>query len=200
MLNRQAENPTKVAIYSRCSTKNQDIENQALELRSYCQRMGYTVYREYADYESGGTPKRAEFQQMFADARHRKFDVVLFWSLDRFSREGTRETINLLQQLESFGVAFRSYKEMYLDSTGIFRDALIALLACLGAQERLRLSDRVRAGLAKSRQMGRIGGRPRISQDKMAAIAELRSAGLSLRQIARELNIHHGTVREYLKN
>ena len=77
---------------------------------------------------------RARFQALFEDAHQRKFEVVVFWALDRFSREGTRATINYLHELESYGVGFVSYTERYLDSTGIFRDALIGLLAALANQ------------------------------------------------------------------
>jgi DNA invertase Pin-like site-specific DNA recombinase len=202
MLNRQPDT-TVVALYSRCSTKGkgQDAENQARELKAFCQRMGYIIYKEYTDYESGATINRTEFQQMFEDARKRKFDVVLFWSLDRFSREGVLVTINLLQQLESYGVQYRSYVEPYLDSSGIFKDVIISLLATLAKQEKIRISERVRAGLERSRiKYGRVGGRPRIPQEKVAAINEMRSQGLSLRKIAKEIGVHHGTVREYLKN
>ena len=85
------------------------------------------------------------------DAHQRKFEVLVFWALDRFSRQGTRTTINYLHELESYGVGFVSYTERYLDSTGIFRDALIGLLAALANQERIRLSDRVKPGMARAR-------------------------------------------------
>jgi DNA invertase Pin-like site-specific DNA recombinase len=200
MLNRQADVPMVVAIYSRCSTKGkgQDAANQSNILNQYCQKMNYSVFREYTDYESGSTSNRTEFKQMFEDARKRKFDLVLFWALDRFSREGLLVTINLLQQLEAFGVQYKSYTEQYLDSTGIFKDAIIGLIATLAKQEKVRLSERVKAGLSKSRKLGRIGGRPRIPQDKIDAITEMRTLGLSLRKIAREVGIHHGTVAKYI--
>jgi len=200
MLNRHSDTQTVVAIYTRCSTKGkgQDTANQADQLRSYCQRMGYSIFREYTDYESGGTSNRTEFMQMFADARKRQFDLVLFWSLDRFSREGTRTTINLLQQLEDCGVQFRSYTEQYLDSSGVFKDVIVSLLATLARQEKIRCSERVKAGLAKSRRCGRIGGRPRIPQEKITSIAEMRTQGMSLRQIAKEIGVHHGTVAQYI--
>jgi len=163
--------------------------------------MGYTIFREYSDYESGGTSNRTEFKQMFEDARKRKFDLVLFWSLDRFSREGLLVTVNLLQQLESYGVQYKSYSELFLDSTGIFKEAIVGLIATLARMEKVRISDRVRAGLERSRiKYGRVGGRPRIPQEKVAAVNELRSQGLSLRKIAREVGIHHGTVAQYLNN
>lgn len=194
---------TKVAIYSRCSTKNkgQDIENQASALREYCDRMGFSLCGEYSDYESGSTSNRTEFKQMFEDARKRKFDLILFWSLDRFSREGVLVTINLLQQLESYGVQYKSFTEQYIDSCGIFKDVIISLLSTLARQEKIRISERVRAGLERSRtKYGRIGGRPRIEQSKIDSIVKLRAEGLSLRKIAKEIGIHHGTVALYLNN
>jgi DNA invertase Pin-like site-specific DNA recombinase len=53
--------------------------------------------------------------------------VVLFWSLDRFSRKGVRETLNHLERLNSYGVNYRSFTEQYLDSCGIFKDAVLVL-------------------------------------------------------------------------
>lgn len=80
----------KVGIYSRVSTKDkgQDCENQLRQLRAFAETQGYTVIREYIDYASGKTSDREAFGEMFADASRREFDVLLFWSLDRLSREG----------------------------------------------------------------------------------------------------------------
>ena len=99
-----AENQMKrVAIYARVSTKDkeQDVENQLVQLREFCDRQRYEVAGEYIDHESGkeGRRERSAFARLFEDAAGRKFDLVLFWSLDRFSREGIRKTILYLQQL-----------------------------------------------------------------------------------------------------
>lgn len=190
----------KVAIYGRVSTKNkgQEVENQMIVLREFCNKMEYHIYKEYMDHESGGNSNRNAFTEMFADAAKRKFDMVLFWSLDRFSREGTRKTIFLLQQLDDNGVQYKSYSEQYIDSSGIFKDVIISLLSTLAAQERVRLSERVVAGLDRARSKGRIGGRPRISQEKIDRINELKGQGWSLRKIGKEINIHHGTVAQYI--
>ena len=81
----------RIGLYGRVSTddKGQDPENQLRELRAWCGHSGHTVIREYVDYESGrrGVEKRKEFAALFEDAAKRKFDCVLFWALDRFSRE-----------------------------------------------------------------------------------------------------------------
>lgn len=192
----------KVAIYARVSTKTkgQDVENQLMILREFCLKMEYNIYNEYVDHESGGSSNRPAFTQMFADAAKRKFDMVLFWSLDRFSREGTRKTIFLLQQLDDNGIQYKSYSEQYIDSSGIFKDVIISLLSTLARQEKTRIGERVLCGLERARKNGRIGGRPRISEEKITTINELKLKGWSLRRIGKEVNIHHGTVAQYVNN
>ena len=190
----------KVAIYARVSTKTkgQDVENQLMVLREYSLKLGYDIYQEYTDQESGSSANRPAFNQLFSDAAKRKFDLLLFWSLDRFSREGTRKTIFLLQQLDDYGILYKSYSEQYLDSSGIFKDVIISILATLAKQEQIRLSERVKAGLDKAKSKGRIGGRPKISQEVINRIQELNHQGLSMRKIGKEMKIHHGTVAQYL--
>jgi DNA invertase Pin-like site-specific DNA recombinase len=57
--------------------------------------------QEFADQVAGKHPDREQFQEMFASASRREFDCVLFWSLDRFSREGVYETLQHLGWLTS---------------------------------------------------------------------------------------------------
>lgn len=191
----------KVAIYARVSTKGkrQDVDNQLMVLRDYCRKMRYEIYDEYTDQESGGTSNRPAFNELYIDASKRSFDLLLFWSLDRFSREGTRKTIFLLQQLDDYGVSYKSFTEQYLDSTGIFKDVIISILATLAKQEKIRLSERVKVGLEKAKSRGRIGGRPRIPQKVIDRIHTLNGQGLSLRKIGKMLNVHHRTVAQYIK-
>ena len=117
----------KIAIYARVSTKDkgQDTQNQLGQLREFASRQGWQVIREYVDSETGGKSDRAEFQAMFEAASQRKFDLLLFWALDRLSREGVLETLQHLNRLTSYGVGFRSFTEQYFDSCGIFKDAVI---------------------------------------------------------------------------
>ena len=186
---------TRVAIYSRVSTrdKGQDTENQMRQLREFCDRQGYEVVREYVDHASGKRSDRDAFVEMFSPASRREFDVVIFWALDRFSREGVLETLQHLQRLTSYGVGYRSYTEQYLDSCGMFRDAVIGILAAVAKQERIRLSERTVAGLERAKAQGRIGGRPKVICDRHR-ILMLRDAGKSLGQIASELRLSKTTV------
>jgi DNA invertase Pin-like site-specific DNA recombinase len=120
--------------------------------------------------------------------------MVLFWSLDRFSREGVLETLQHLQKLTSHGVEWFSFKEECLRSIGIFKEAVLAILAAIAKQERIRLSERVQAGLSRAKAEGKTLGRPRVVVDR-AKVFKLRDAGRSVRQTAATLKLSHGTVQ-----
>lgn len=184
------------ALYARVSTsdKGQSPDNQLAGLRRFAAAQGWEVVTEYVDHESGSKADRPQFKAMLTAASRREFDVLLFWSLDRLSREGALKTLQVLDQLGKWGVAYRSYTEPYLDSAGMFADAIVALLATLAKQERLRIQERVKAGLDRARREGKRLGRPRkvLRRDR---VIELRAAGWSWSRIADELGVHPSAVR-----
>jgi DNA invertase Pin-like site-specific DNA recombinase len=188
----------KISIYARISKDSSDLDNQLLVLRDYCKKMNYEIVNEYTDIISGAATNRQQFNKMLIDASKRKFDMLLFYALDRFSRAGTRETIRFLQMLDDYGVSYKSYTEQYIDSSGIFKDVIIALLSTLAKQERIRISERVKAGLEKSRQQGRIGGRPPMDAYKISQIRKLKTDGKSIVAISKSLKISRGSVYQYI--
>src|SRR6266852_3928888 len=189
----------KISLYARVSTKDkgQETENQLVQLREFAAKQGWQIVREYIDHETGSKSDRAQFQAMFSDASRRRFDLLLFWSLDRLSREGALETLQHLQRLTSYGVGYKSFTEQYLDSCGIFKDAVIGILAVIAKQERVRLSERTKAGIAIARSKGRQLGRPRL-RTQPTEIARLMAQGLSQRAVGRELGISEGSVRRLI--
>jgi len=122
---------------------------------------------------------------MFAAASRREFDCLLFWSLDRLRREGTVATLNHLQRLNSYGVGYRSYTEQYLDSTGMFKEAVVGILAAVARQERVRLTERTIAGLQRAKAQGRVGGRPRTEDDPRTKANRSSAAGRRFHQAHR---------------
>ena len=130
---------------------------------------------------------------MFEHASKRKFDRVLFWSLDRFTREGVLETLNHLQRLSASGIGWQSHQEAYFDSCGPFRDVVVSLMATLAKQERLRISERTKAGLQRAVRNGKTLGRPCVDVD-LAKLKSLRDSGQSLRQISRQTGYSLSTV------
>lgn len=193
------EHQFRVALYARVSTKDgrQDTQNQFAQLRDFCAKQGWDVVKEYADKASGKHGDRTAFQSMFEAASRREFDTLLFWSLDRFSREGVLATLNYLERLTAYGIVYRSFTESYIDSHGPFRDVVISLLAALARQERIRLSERVIAGLARARKEGRIGGRPKVILST-SKIRKLAAEGLSAVQIGAQLGCSRMTVARRL--
>jgi len=185
----------KIALYSRVSTrdKGQDTENQLAQLREFATTQNWQIVAEYVDHASGSKSDRERFQAMFADASKRRFELLLFWSLDRLSREGVLETLQHLQRLTAYGVGWRSYTEQFLDSVGPFRDAVLAILATLAKQERIRIGERTRAGLDIARAKGRKLGRPSVAVD-LVQVRKLRAEGVSFAKIAQELGISTSSV------
>ena len=186
----------QVAIYARVSTRDkQETENQLRQLRDFISKQdGWELVHEYIDRASGKRCDREQFQAMLTDAAQRKFDVLLFWALDRLTREGALATLQYLERLTSYGIGYRSFSEPYLDSCGTFADAVIAILGCIARQERIRLSERVLAGLERARAEGRIGGRPRLPDVVRKRALKLHSRGLSLGKIAAELQVSKMSV------
>ena len=186
----------KCGIYVRVSTGKQEMENQLSQLQEFARSQGWVVVAVYADQLTGKNSDRKQFQQIFQAASKRKFDVLLFWSLDRLSREGALETLQHLNRLTSYGIQWRSLTEQYLDSTGIFREAVISILAVVAKQERVRLSERTLAGLERARKEGKVlGRRPNAAVDA-SRIRALRAQGQSWGAISRETGLARATCQK----
>jgi DNA invertase Pin-like site-specific DNA recombinase len=135
------------------------------------------------------------FGGMVKAAHQRKFDILVFWALDRLTREGTRATLNYLQRLESKGVDYVSYQEQWLDSTGSFKDVMISMFATLAKQERVRISERTIAGLKVARAKGKRLGRPPLPEETIRTVLSLtQDAGIGARKIAKSTGFPLGTV------
>jgi DNA invertase Pin-like site-specific DNA recombinase len=193
---------TRACIYARVSTDRQETENQLAQMRRFAESQQWEICGEYIDHETGKHNDREQFRRLFVDASQREFDVVLFWALDRFTREGPLETLQHLNVLSNYGVAFRSFTEPYLDTCGIFKEAVIAILGTIAKQERIRISERVRAGLERARKSGTKTGRP-IGRPRVVfrrdQVAELRAQGLSWPRIARKVGASVRTVRRVIQ-
>ena len=179
----------KCLIYTRVSTDRQENTNQIDQLREFAEKSGWEIADIVMDVCSGGTAaeQRQGLSEVFSLANRKKFDVLLFWSLDRFSREGSRKTLEYLTRLDSFGVKWHSYTEQFISSCGIFADAIISIMAALARQEKIRIQERTKAVLERAKRKGKVLGRPQTID--RAKILELRTQGLSMRKIAAELGI-----------
>lgn len=142
------ENQKRCAFYCRVSTEEQNADRQISQLKTMQELNNYKLYKIYIDKMSGGSANRPEFQDMFKDARLRKFDIIGVTSLDRFSREGIVNTLTYLKRLKKYGVALKSIRESWCDTTDEgMGEILISIVAWLSKQEREHISDNTKKKL-----------------------------------------------------
>jgi len=185
-----------VAIYVRVSTNKQEVQNQVLQLKAYAKRSSFKIYREYVDIISGKEDSRPSWDSLFIDAHKKLFDIILFWDLSRFSRSGTLFTLQKLQELENLGIDFISYQEPYLNTTGMFKDVVISILATVAKIERLQISERTKAGLQRARTNGVQLGRPAIHKETIEEVKRLLGRGWSINRIHARLHVSVGKISE----
>jgi DNA invertase Pin-like site-specific DNA recombinase len=189
-----------VGIYARVSTDKQENGNQLDQLREFAVKQGWEIVAEYVDTVTGsGKLKRPQFDKMMLAASQKKFDLLLFWKLDRLSREGVRMTLTYLERLDSWGVAWRSFTEPYLDSCGVMKDVVISVMASMAQQERISISERTKAGLRRAVKEGKTLGRRAVAVD-VAKARKMHREGLALRPIAKKMKIAVNTLRHALKS
>ncbi len=194
----------KAALYVRVSTDKQSYENQIAELTNFCKARGYTVAEVYKETISGKEAERPEFKRMLEDAAKHKFDAIVVWALDRFTREGTGKVWHYLSLLRQYNVAFISYTESYLNTDNeLVRDVLFSILGALAKQERLKISQRTKSALelvkARGSKSGRPIGRPKTyTAEQEAKAKELRAQGQSYNAIAKALGLNPGIVYKIL--
>src|SRR5258708_33349678 len=178
----------RTAYYLRVSTEAQELENQCREILPFIDRRGWKLVHAFEDVMSGRKREkdRPGFAAMFKSAHQRKFDILVFWALDRLTREGTRATLNYLQRLESKGVGYVSYQEQWLDSTAPFKDVMVSMFPPLAKREPARISQRTIAGLKVARAKGkRLGRQPLPDQTARAVLPLNQHPGLGARKMAK---------------
>src|SRR5712692_9964697 len=190
------QEPRKVAArYARVSTLDQKCEVQLQDLRRYAGQR-FARYREYIDLGvSGAQRHRPQLDALMKDAHKRLFDVVLVWKFDRFARS-LKHLIESLAEFSSLGIDFVSYTEG-VDTTTPTGQLLFHIVGAVAQFERALIAERVRAGIAHARALGKRIGRPR-AEINVERVSGLRGQGRSLRQIAQALNVPVSRVRRAL--
>ncbi len=189
------ESQKRVALYARVSTLDQNCEVQLADLRRYAeQRFGHCY--EYVDQGvSGAQRRRPQLDTLVRDAHKRMFDVVLVWKFDRFARS-LKHLIDGLEEFRVLGIDFVSFTEG-IDTTTATGQLMFHIVGAFAQFEREMIRERVRAGMAHARAMGKRIGRPPAVVDK-EKVAALRRQEKSLREIAKILDIPVSRVRRAL--
>jgi DNA invertase Pin-like site-specific DNA recombinase len=189
----------KIAIYTRVSTQDQSTEMQTQDLKRYCQQRGFEIFKQYSDLGISGTrDRRPALDELMADARKRMFDVVLVWRFDRFARS-TKHLITALEEFRHLGIDFISYQEN-IDTSSPLGKAMFTIVSAIAELERGILLERVKAGLKRAKENGRILGRPRRLDLDVKELQRMRDKEkLSFRQIAKKVKACPATVYKTLQ-
>jgi len=185
----------RAALYMRVSTVDQHSETQLFDLRQMAAQRGLEIVGEYTDRISGAKARRPGLDQMMADARRGRFDVVLVWASDRIARS-VKHFLEVLDELSRLQIEYVSFREN-IDTGGPLGRAIVVIIGAIAELERSLIIERVRAGVRRARLEGQHIGRHPLQLDH-EAIQHDRCQGQSLRQIAKGHRISTATVQRVL--
>jgi DNA invertase Pin-like site-specific DNA recombinase len=186
----------RAVLYARVSTGDQHLETQLLDLREMAKLRGYEIVHEYSDVISGAKSKRPGLDQLLADARRRRFDVVLVAAFDRVARS-VRHFLEVLDELNHLGIEFISFREN-IDTGGPLGRAIVVIVGAIAELERNLIVERVKAGMRRAKLEGRRIGRAPLDIDRKQVLRD-RQSGMSLTQVAKKHRISRASVCRLMK-
>lgn len=182
---------SKVFLYLRVSTNDQNIESQKFALLDYCSRQGLNNYEMFIDHGiSGAKESRPALNEMMARVEKQECSQVIVFSFSRFARS-VSHLLKALQKFKEKNVRFNSITEQ-LDTNSPMGLALFTILGALAQMEREIIRNRVIAGLQNARAKGKLIGRKKMRDSDL--IRKLLKAGMSYRNISLIAKCSHGSV------
>jgi DNA invertase Pin-like site-specific DNA recombinase len=160
-------------------------------MHQYAKKCGWTIAMQIKEVGSGAKT-RPQREELLKAARRREVDVIIVWRLDRWGRS-LADLVTTLKELSDLGVGFVSLNEA-IDLTTPSGRALAGMLAVFAEFERDILRERVKAGIAQSREKGKAHGRPATATKQAAEVKRLYKRGVSKAEIARRLRIGRTSV------
>ena len=186
----------RAALYLRVSTVDQHPESQLHDLRGLAAQRGLEIVQEYSDTISGVKARRPELDQLMADARRGRFDVLLVAAFDRIARS-VRHFLDVLDELNHLEIEFVSFREN-VDTGGPLGRAMIIIIGAIAELERNLIIERVRSGMRRAKLEGRRLGRPPLNVNRDDLLRD-RARGQSLTQLAKAYRISRASVVRLLK-
>ena len=159
---------TTAIIYARCSTdeSKQDVEVQLKELRAYCIKEGWK-YNEVSEYSSGSKVVPEKLRDVLRLIREGHYDIMLVYSLDRFSRLHPSSTNKIMDFIvQECKCRFISLQEKIDSDNEIMWYVIRHLFHYFAWTYSKNLSEKVRLGMERAREKGSRIGRPAGVKDK----------------------------------
>ena len=155
--------PLRVTFYARVSTDKDvqlnSLDNQIMYFRNLItENKNWTYVDGYIDEGISGTSvnKREDFLRMIEDSKKGLFDLILTKEISRFSRS-TLDSIKYTQELleNNVGVLFQSDNINTIMPDSELR---LTIMASIAQEEVRKLSERVKFGMKRSMEKGRVLG------------------------------------------
>jgi site-specific DNA recombinase len=208
----------RVAIYSRVSTQEQakeglSVEAQIHKCKSFCEARDWDVFKVYKDAGySAGTLNRPALELLLRDAQEKRFDIILVYKIDRFSRK-LKDLIMVLEDLKKKDINFTSVTEQ-IDTTSAMGEAFFQIIGVFAQLERGMVKERVELAFERKIQFGETVHRAPLgymyknkklvpdpeNSDKIREIFEMWSAGINYKIICEKFNISKSTFYQIIKN
>jgi DNA invertase Pin-like site-specific DNA recombinase len=186
----------KIVIYLRVSTNRQTTESQALELRDYCTRRGWTNVIDYTDTVSGAKFSRVGLDALMREIRKGRVDTVVAYKLDRLGRS-LPHLAQLVGEMTAHRVA------LVIPAQGIDTSASnpasqfqLNILMAVAEFEREIIRERVNSGLRAARARGARLGRPSTLSKHLARVRELIAGGNNVSEIAWTLALPYSSAHK----
>jgi DNA invertase Pin-like site-specific DNA recombinase len=181
-------------IYVRVSTSDQTTDAQESELKRYAEKRGWSIFKVYADKgHSGIKQSRPALDELMADCRRGKVDVVLVWKFDRFARS-LKHLIAAMEEFRERSIEFVLSTEQIDTSTSLGK-CFFQIIGAIGEFERDLIRERVRAGLRHARERGKRLGRPPVRElseelaEKLKAERALSEGKASFQVLAKKYGV-----------
>jgi len=187
------------AAYARVSTPEQGIELQRASVQRRASNDGVSEIAWYTEQRSGRSWVRPELDRLLEAVRQGQHPRVYVWRLDRLTRRGSHDTLNVVQTLRSAGTELISVSEGF-DFSGAVGELLVSMLGFAARLEMEAQLERQRAARERLEAEGRAWGRPRKMPPETAEkIRALRAEGRSIRSIAMAVKVPRSSVFDALK-
>lgn len=211
-------NTSKVAIYSRVSTEEQakeglSVDAQVDKCKSFCDARGWEIFKVYKDAGfSAGSLNRPALELLLRDAQEKKFDVILVYKIDRFSRK-LKDLIMILEDLKSKNINFTSVTEQ-IDTTSAMGEAFFQIIGVFAQLERGMVKERVELSFDRKIKLGEALFRAPFgyvyknkkliadseNSPKIQEIFKMWVAGIHYKEICSQFNIPPSTFYQIIKN
>jgi len=189
----------RAALYLRVSKHDQTIENQRIELERVAAAKGWkivSVFKDEGISGSFGRGVRSQYDAMLKSGVRAQHDVVMAWDVSRLSRS-LAELVTTLDELHALGIDLYLHQQA-IDTTTPAGKAMFQMCGVFAEFERGILSERVKAGLNRAREQGKVLGRP-LKVANVRSIMQGRKQGMTIRQISERHNLSIGKVHKIIK-